>query len=293
MSLSAYMKKAADRYRPITAWGVTLYPITVEELEEFTSVRPALEFMQQILPVELMQMPLLTALYQLEMSFQIRERMGDSGENGAPATDKDLKFDLFTKTCLLMALALRLGQGLTEQERIALCMVEFSKENPMNLIALRFLTDEGEIRITPEQYERLRPIIAAQNGAEIQPLDANPQLILAERRILADRMPDLKRDIANKISWVAAKSGVDEEAVYQWPILKFERRANVLQMDLNYLIYGIAQSSGMVKFEKGNPCPSPYWERDLDALPAKMLSSIGNGAAARAVAAAEENHQTQ
>ena len=280
MDLPVDIRRAADRYRPVTAEGVTLYPITVEELEIFNSVRPALEFMQQILPVELMVKPLLTALYQIELSFQIQ--------------NDGTKFDLFTKTVLLLALALRLGRGRPEAERISKCLVEYVPDNPLELIALRFQTEDGgEIVITPTAYEKLRPIIAVQNGAEIQPLDANPQLVLAERQILADRGRDLKRELANKVAWVAAKSAADEDAVYEWPILKFERRAIVLQMELNYLIYGIAQNSGMVKFENGNPCPSPYFEREFDALPAKMLSSLGNGAAAKAVSASEGKNPTQ
>lgn len=273
MDLSGYKKRLADRYLPISEEGVTLYPIPVDDIEAFCSVRPALEFMHQILPVDLMRIPLLTALYQLELSFQVQ--------------DKESKFDLFTKSVLLLALALRLGPGLRDEDRIALCRVEYDPERPLELRALRFRREAGgEIILTPAQYERLRPIIAAQNGAEIPPYDANPQLILAERQISASRMPDLKREIANKISWVAAKSGVDEAEVYKWPILKFERRASVLQLELNYLIYGISQCSGLVKYENGNPCPSPYFERDLDELPAKILSSIGNGAAQRAADAA-------
>lgn len=281
MDLSGYRKRLVDRYLPITESGVTLYPITVDDIESYISARPALEFMQQLLPVELLRLPLLSALYQLELTIQIQQE------------DKDLKFDLFTKTVLLLALALRLGRGLTENERIAMCRVEFNPNNPLDLVALRFRNGkEGEIVITPTMYDALRPIIAAQNGAEIQPLDANPQLILAERQILASKNTDIKYDLANKIAWVAAKSGRDDEEVFTWPILKFERRAKVLQLELNYLIYGIAQNSGFVKFENGNPCPSPYFEREFDALPAKMLSSVGNGAALKAVQTAEDNQPT-
>lgn len=273
MDLSAYIRRRADRYLPIEEAGVTLYPILVADLELFESTRPALEFMHQILPVEMMQIPLLTALYQLEMSFQIQGKK---------------EFDLFTKSVLLLTLALRLGPDDEEESvRIARCRVEFNEKNPFELTCLRFRRDEGgEILITPQAYEKIRHIIAAQNGAEIQPYDANPKLIIAERQILAERMPDLKRDPAKKIAWVAAKSGVDDETVFGWPILKFERRAEVLQLEINYLIYGVASTVGLVKFENGNPCPSPYFARDLDALPAKMLSSIGNGAAEKAVAAA-------
>lgn len=275
MDLSAYIRRRADQYLPIEEAGVTLYPILVADLELFESTRPALEFMHQILPVEMMQIPLLTALYQLEMSFQIQGKK---------------EFDLFTKSVLLLSLALRLGsEEDDEKARIARCMVEYNPKNPFELTCLRFrANDGGEILITPQAYEKIRYIIAAQNGAEIQPYDANPKLIIAERQILADRMPDLKRDPAKKIAWVAAKSGVDDETVYGWPVLKFERRAEVLQLEINYLIYGVASTIGLVKFENGNPCPSPYYTRDLDEIPAKMLSSIGNGAAEKAVAAATE-----
>ena len=47
MDLSAYIRRRADRYLPISEAGVTLYPIPVADLELFESTRPALEFMQQ------------------------------------------------------------------------------------------------------------------------------------------------------------------------------------------------------------------------------------------------------
>ena len=45
-----------------------------------------------------------------------------------------------------------------------------------------------------------------------------------------------------------------------------------------YLIYGIGENSGMVKYKNGNPCPSPYFRRKQQSLGMMALSEFRRGA---------------
>ena len=65
--LSLEMAKAVRRFEPIETEGLTLYPIQVKDIDEFTTARPAIEFMQQSLPVAMLSKPLLQAYYTLEL----------------------------------------------------------------------------------------------------------------------------------------------------------------------------------------------------------------------------------
>lgn len=65
--LSLEMAKAVRRFEPIETEGLTLYPIQVKDIDEFTTARPAIEFMQQSLPVTLLSKPLLQSYYTLEL----------------------------------------------------------------------------------------------------------------------------------------------------------------------------------------------------------------------------------
>ena len=51
MELSRNIKRAADRYEPVETAGLTLWPIRVCEQEEFERARPAIDVIQQALPV--------------------------------------------------------------------------------------------------------------------------------------------------------------------------------------------------------------------------------------------------
>ena len=192
---------------------------------------------------------------------------------------------------VLLCLALRLGRGKTRDELLSTrVLVITEKDNPTVLREVRFVLDDASVAsIKPSTWKKLREIIAAQNGVELEPDDANPELVYAERALLAAKAPKIKFDLSNKIAWVAALSHADETEIYEWPILKFERRADVMKRTLDYLMFGIGQSSGMVSFKDGNPVPSPYYAKITDSYAMRPIEEFGAGAAKRAV----ENSNTK
>lgn len=253
--------KAAARYKPIETDGLTLYPVLVREYEHFLMARPALEVMHQSLPVAMMRMPLLSALYQIDYEAVL---------NGKPHTG------LFSRALLALALALRLGEGQETDKRVNAFQVAVDRENPAKLMCLRFTdTDGKKHEIFPVAYANLRQIIAAQNGVILESDMANPDLVQAEKDIASASELKLNANIEDWISAVSALTGATEEEIDEWPILKFQRRSDSYQRILSYIVCGVGECSG-ASWKGGNPVPHPFFAKRKDG--SGVLSALGGSA---------------
>lgn len=265
MELSASVRRAINRYDPVKTEGLTLAPILMGEYESFLKASPAISFLPRSLPLKYLSEPLLAAFYRMEY---------DALEAGQESPG------LFYRCVLFLALALRLGEGETEVERMKRFQVRVDPSDPAKLLSL----EAGEeIRITPIQFQRLRPILAAQNGVDLPSDDANPELVEAERDIAAQRGPKLDISAEGMISSVAALTGTEEREIDQWPVLKFNRRKDAISRVLHFLVCGIGEASG-AKFKGGNPYPSPFFDKVNDGSAALVsLDSFAGGAGKQAV----------
>lgn len=249
MELSANIKRAAGRYEPIETGGLTLWPIRVGELEDFQFARPAIDTVQQAFPVRLAAMPLLAAYWVMDV-----ESMGRDEE----------PVGLFTRALAFLALSLRMGEGRPLPERVRLFHVKLNPENIMDVKGISFTWNGEEERvITPAQFQRLRPILAYQNGVELADEDANPDLLEAQRELQRQNGPKLRRDTGELISAVAALTGTEEDEIDQWPILKLQRRQRAIQRAADYLICGMAEAQG-AKWKQGNPVPHLFYDRETE-----------------------------
>lgn len=267
--IPAHIKQAIDRYEPVEISGLTLYPVRVKEQNELSAAAPSITFMQQTLPVDLMRVPLLTAYYRLAMQAVAQQADG---------------FDLFYRAVLFLTLSLRIGEGRSIKDRVMRLVPIIDKNNPSNLKCLRFTVNGEEIQeITPTQFQRIRPILAAQNGIELVSEDANPELVEAERDILTGSGPQLRVETADEISFVAALDHTEEREIYEWPVLKLKRREKTFSHILDYLICGIAEAQG-TKWKEGNPHPHPFYDKIKTTSPAlKKLEDVAANGAAKAV----------
>lgn len=272
--LSPEIERQINRYRPVIFEGLTLYPVTVEHYDIFTYCTPAIGFMQQSLPVAMLAKPLISVFLEMEMAEA--HTIKPSGENGEP---EDKPGKLFTRSMIALILALRLGEGQPMQERLKRVFPTFDQKTGKKLQSIILITDGGKpIEISPVKFGLLRPVIAAQNGIEIPPIDANPELVEADRAVRMMNAPKLEMVLEDKVSFVALASGADEDEIYDWPILKFNRRSIAAERVLGYLVHGIGEHSGMVKYNDGNPCPSPCFRRKQKSLGMVALSEFRRGA---------------
>lgn len=259
--------KQIRRYEPVDTEGMRFYPILVEEYEEFLLARAAIDFMQQRLPQMMVNMPILQAYYMLDSQ---------------SIEDEQIPTGLMARALLFLALSLRLGQGLPVEKRISLFRPRIGENG--RLKSLLFSPDGEEIiEITPAMFQRLRPILAAQNGLEIYPDDANPELVDAEKEIAAKKAPELEVNLESLVASVAELSGADEKEIYEWPVAKMQNRQRAIHRALDYIICGIGEAQG-TKWKKGNPCPNPFFDRKKEGSAAKVaLTEFASGAALNAV----------
>lgn len=266
--LSLEMAKAVRRFEPIETEGLTLYPIQVKDIDEFTTARPAIEFMQQSLPVAMLSKPLLQAYYTLEL---------DAAKNGQPGSE------LFYKCILFLLLAMRVGNGLPSEKRIELVDLELQANDPTRLKSVLIFANGEVKRITPMQFQRLRPILAAQNGIELVSENANPELVQAERDLAEMNAPKLQYRVETLKATIATFSGADEADMEEWPILKLLLRRDAVQRLAGYITCSFAEAQGG-KWKHGNPFPSPLYDREIDYCGGLIdMSTFAGGAGMRAV----------
>lgn len=237
-------RKSIGKYEPIEVDGLTLYPIKVEDYYEFLIARPAIEFMQQRLPVSLMSEPLLSAYFKLDNGMV--EGMQPTG--------------LMAGALLALALALRLKPGLGVDEKIRTFKVVADANDHTRLKHLRFKKNGEEIAtITPIMFQNLRQIIAAQNGIELHSDLDNPELVDAEED-LKGKSANLDISIEGFVTAASIISGKDESEIYDWEILKLHNRLDAARRMMDYAICGIGEAQG-AKWKGGNPVPHPWFER--------------------------------
>lgn len=269
--LPLHIQRAIRRYKPIETEGLTLYPIRVDEYDAFLAARPALEALQQSFPVRLMSVPILAAMYRMDFEAVVLEGKPGSG--------------LFSSAVLGLVLALRLGEGLDLERRMKMVLPKADPKDPAKLLALEWLENGEELcRITPVQYQRLRPILAAQNGVKLWSDEANPDLVQAENDLGESAALCLDATIEDKVCSVAALTGTEEADIYGWPLLRLEHRADALKRAMDYIVCGMGEASG-AKWKNGNPAPHPFYARKRAGSSAVVsLDHFAGGAGARAAA---------
>lgn len=264
MDIPFEYREAVDTYEPITFEGIRLYPVTMREYEDYLLARSAISFVQQALPVRYLSMPLLSAFYALDYNNR-QEGKGPAG--------------YFAKALLFLALSLKLFPQETTKRKVQEMAkrILVSKDNPSVLKAIVVTQDGTDYKITPILFQRMRPILAAQNGIELESDDANPELLEAERDIAEANTPKMDYSVTTLVTSVAVFDKREEKEVYDWPVLKLERRRQAYERMLDYLIYGFAMATG-AKFKGGNPVPSAFFDRlktDSAAL-VDLTSVVGN-----------------
>ena len=110
----------------------------------------------------------------------------------------------------MLTLVLRLAPGKSIQERLHALHPMVHPEHPDKLVEIRFLVDGEEWKsITPNQFQRMRPIVAAQNGIELKPDTANPELLQAERDIAEKHALHLDASIEAMVHTVAGLTNTE------------------------------------------------------------------------------------
>lgn len=241
------------RGEPITAFGLTFYPLTMSYYEEFLEVKNAWIIRLSTLPIQYMVMPFLSAIWAMEY-------------DSITQTGKAIGF--FDRIIHLLYLSLRLEY---DREK-ALKKIYYNRHTPREISHIEITQNGNTVKITPQDFNAyIRPLVAEQNGLELPDESFNPDIIKAEQEYDRNNAPDLKIDLGTLISSVAYLSHISEAELDDWTILQFERRYKAIERDKLFTLYKQAELSGMVKFKKGNPCPS--WCYDVQTISRALVAA--------------------
>lgn len=251
---------ALIRGEPIERYGLTFYPLTMEHYEEWNACKGALTLRMSTLPALYGVMPYLGALYAMDMDAMMAEKQS-AGWMGRLAA--------------LLCLSLRLPKESPEQFIGFMC----DPKEPRKLTQIVLFDGQTKAHISVMDFNEIREVIALQNGAELPDESENPELIQAKTDRNTAGM-QLEYSFENLIAAVAYQSHVDEKDVLNWTIRAFQARQRAIARDKQYMINGIIEGSGMVKWKGGNPVISWCFDKTEAAdggfmSESEMLGSLG------------------
>ena len=248
------LKEKALRNEGYLYEGLTFYPITVKHYGVFLACESALTLRMSMLPAVYASKNFASAIFEM----QIEEIM----RNG-----KNASAGYWSKFLRLMCLSLRIPPESAAQS----IQMRVNPESPKDLIALivRQISDEtGEavIRLEPTKIARIREIIAIMNGKELPDEADNSELIQAEMDIASiNAAYDLVLEIDDLKASVARDQRIRLHELDEWTILEFDLLKRAIEREKRFLVCGIGESSGMVKWKGGNPYPSPFFDRKRES----------------------------
>lgn len=265
--------KSINKFEPITVDGVVYHPISMSEYEEYLIAKPAIEFMQQSFrDIKLMTLPLLSAYYKVDYDALVK------GEQPT---------GLLSRALLFLALSLKLGEGKPVTERLGNFSIVCDPNDESKLLHISFVDNNNKAQtITPVQFAVLREILACQNGIELMPDSANPDLVEAEQYLNSVNSANLDFKSEHLVSALSALSHVDESEIYnEWCVLKFVRRRESWERIINYITCGVGEMQG-TSWKGGNPYPSMWFNKIKGSSSALVsLNSFVGGQAEKTVKA--------
>lgn len=261
-SLSIYAD-ALDADAPIEVDGFTIYPILMSEYRTFTAVKNALLVRQSSLPAKYAFVRYLSALYAMDYDAD-KEKRAVPGFIGG--------------VLRLLALAMRYPADALLRQTI----IKTPENNERELISLEIRTGDRFLHLTPAVFDRLRPLLAAQNGLELPDESENPDLVEAENDIAASAGGNLVQDIRTVLASVARDQRLRRSDLLKYTIREFTELRDAIERDKLFMLYKAAELNG-AKFTGGNPVPSWCFDARGKAnslIPmAKFMEGPGSAAA--------------
>lgn len=243
-------RTAIRQGKPIEELGLTFYPIKMSFYEQFLACKDALLLRQSTLPVKYISCNFLDAVFRYEID-AVNEGKSGSG--------------MFYRLMLLLAMSLGIDIDIGEYLANGNIAIKADKTGKETLV-IKMTQNEGEspAEISSKDFsQKIRPLIAEQNGLELPDEADNNELVEAEeemRKLQQGGNLTLNGNVGDLISTVAYLSNVRETEIDEWTIREFENRKRAIDRTKNYTLYRQAELSGMVTFKKGNPYPSLYFD---------------------------------
>ena len=268
---NADIMRSAKSGEPIRFKTLYLYPLTVKDYELLWSCESALSIRMATLPVTYAIMRYPEALFAIAID---GKDVVVNGEVVARANDW-LRFLMLLCASLRIPLeqmrnAIGFNVDKNDKRRLAFVTVKQFTETEENLEAL----DVSDLIA-------LREIMAKLNGRKLPDESENAELAQADIDIRSQSGIRLDINLDSLLASVARDQRVRIKDLLPWTIYEFELIRSAIERERRFTVYGIGENSGMVKFPKGNPFPSIFFDKPAESsavISASEFTSRINGA---------------
>lgn len=268
---NADIMRSAKSGEPIRFKTLYLYPLTVKDYELLWSCESALTIRMATLPVTYAIMRYPEALFAIAID---GKDVVVNGEVVARANDW-LRFLMLLCASLRIPLeqmrnAIGFNVDKNDKRRLAFVTVKQFMETEENLEAL----DVSDLL-------ELREIIAKLNGRKLPDESENAELSQADIDIRSQSGIRLDINLDSLLASVARDQRIRIKDLLPWTIYEFELIRSAIERERRFTVYGIGENSGMVKFPKGNPFPSIFFDKPAESsavISASEFTSRINGA---------------
>ncbi len=237
------------RYR-----SLYIYPLTVSDYELLWGCESALSIRLSTLPVTYAIKSYPEALFAIAIGGKDIEA---NGEIVARANDWIRFISLLCASCRIPLNAMG-------------ACIRFNVDNLdktiLRSVSIRQTAENEEVTelLSPDDLTKLREIIAVMNGRRLPDESENAELAQAESDMRSSGLQSLDFNLDSLLASVARDQRVRIKELYGWTIYEFELIRAAIERERRFIVCGIGENSGMVKFPKGNPYPSIFFDKPAD-----------------------------
>lgn len=236
-----YYRLLASESQTIPYGNLVFRPMKVRQFALYQAAKPSFELMQSSLPPKFASLSWCNCLDALDREGQ---------EEG-----KETAFLHWALTVLALTSGL---EPFEENGKMRYHLYEVRNEKGEIAAIVVGLNNPTILQMS--DMDEIRKIISAMNVYEIPDEKWNPDLVRAQK-YTSTVNNDIDFNFEDLRYSVALNAGVKPEEIFDWTIRDFLKIQDAIDRKLNYVIYTLASSTGIVKFKKGNPYPTWKYSR--------------------------------
>lgn len=265
------IQDSAKTGEPLRFKQLYVYPLTVKDYELLWSCESALTIRMSTLPVTYAIKSYAEALFEIAIDGKDVVVNGDV----VARADDWLRF--------LMLLCASLHIPIQHMRNCIGFNVDINDKKRLASVTVRQFTEQEEVLevLTVSDLNSLREILAKLNGRKLPDESENAELAQADADIRSQSGARLDINVDSLLASVARDQRVRIKDLYPWTIYEFELIRSAIERERRFTVYGIGENSGMVKFPKGNPFPSIFFDKPAESsavISASELTQRINGA---------------
>lgn len=252
---NADIMRSAKSGEPIKFKTLYIYPLTVNDYELLWSCESALTIRMATLPVTYAIMRYPEALFAIAID---GKDVVVNGDVVARANDW-LRF--------LMLLCASLRIPLEQMRNVIGFNVDSNDKRRLAFVTVTQFMETGENyeALDVSDLIALRELIAKLNGRKLPDESENAELAQADIDIRSQSGIRLDINLDSLLASVARDQRIRIKDLLPWTIYEFELIRSAIERERRFTVYGIGENSGMVKFPKGNPFPSIFFDKPAES----------------------------